>query len=127
MRLEISEKRNRLAKTLGYKSAKDMYQDLYIDQKLSQRQVGEKLSFSNTAIARDLRLYNIPIRQKGGYNQKPEKSLLDKITCLPIKFLQESSLIDIVKRINNTDDPVKKYNSYNRIKRQLKQYLGIEK
>lgn len=119
--------REQLIKQFKYNSAKEMYQDLYIDQNMSQRQVGEKLGLSNTAIARDLKLYNIPVRSQGGYNQKPEKSLLDKIACLPIKFLQESSLVNIVKKINNTNNPQKQYSGYDRIRRQLKEYLGIEK
>ena len=119
--------REQISTSLGYDSVKDMYQDLYTVQNMSLRQISIKIDLSNTAITRDLRLYNISVRSQGGYNQKPEKSVLDKIACLPIKFLQENSLLDIVKKVNNTDDPVKKYNGYDRIKIQLQKYLGIEK
>jgi hypothetical protein len=57
-----------LAKTLGYKSERELLEDLYVTRGESIFQISNSLGVGPTTISHRLDLYEIPKRQRGGDN-----------------------------------------------------------
>ena len=59
-----------VAKQLGYETEKDMWVDLYSTKKLSIQQLAEKLDIGRNTVRDALERYEIPIRPRGGPNNR---------------------------------------------------------
>lgn len=114
--------RNELVKTLCYKNEYEMYNDLYNKQQLSLAVIDKRLGISSTTVCLDLKRLKIVRRSKGGFNYSMEKSVLDKLACIPLKIIQDYSISKLIKIMG-----LEKYQHHTQIKNYLEREFGIVK
>ncbi len=114
--------RQELVSALNYENEYDMYSDLYNTQQMSLSKIEKKLGISATIICFDLKRLKIKRRSKGGFNHSMEKSVLDKLSCVPLQIIQNSTISKLIEIMK-----LEKYQHYTQIKKYLKREFGIVK
>lgn len=114
--------RGELVCSLGYKNECDMYKDLYTHQHLSLAKIDKRLGVSTTTVCLDLKRLKIKRRPRGGFNHSVEKSVLDKMSCIPLKVIQDSTILQLIEIMG-----LSKHQHYTLIKKYLKREFGIVK
>ncbi len=80
--MRIANDWSKEARQLGYKSAKEMFTDLYVTKRMTLSEIGNVLSASPTAINMAITNNGIQLRGRGGPNNT--KSVLDAIDDLEL-------------------------------------------
>lgn len=114
--------RQGLADCLGYKTVKEMYQEMYVQNGWSSLKIGKRLGISDQTVRNDLRNLQILLENRGGfYSANCCCSILDKLCCLPLQELERDTCSQIVRRLRMP------FGNHTVIKKYLLMHFGINK
>lgn len=99
-----------LATSLNYTTETEMWQDLYLEQKLTIQQLSLRLGYGTHTIRRRMLLCSIDMRQRGG----PRTSAYNrgKVFHLDQRCVWTMSVQELCKALNVSQDVIYRYKKY---------------
>lgn len=103
-----------IASSIGYETEKIMWQDLYLDKNWSIGKIAIRLGYSNTVVRRRMSLLQLPMRKKGGPNNRGKgRRILDRFDK---NFVLNAPVKSVLEKANVTESTLWRYRRDERAK-----------